>query len=426
LNAAELAPSYRRLLRVPGLRPLMSSALFSRTSLMMSTVAIVLFALQRFHSPSDAGLSVLLLILPGLLVSPIAGALLDRFGRKRLMLLDLAVAASGLLVIAALAQTGHLGLGVLLLVLGVVSLTSTFSNAGSRSLFPLLVPEGLWDRANAADTIGYGVASIAGPALAGLLFVRLGGPATLAFVSLGYLLAGSALLRAREPRIAPTTSRGVLSDALNGLRYVLRNRALRWIAISVSLDNAGWGIMTVAIPLLVFRLHGDAAVVGGLFALQGLVGVPAALLAGRLHTVGKERQIMALAFGMGGAAVLVMAIPALIALTAASALHGLADGPANVAMFSLRQRSTQRAWFGRAFAVSMSLNYVGSPVGSGLAGLLINRSLLLSVIIAGAVSLVSGVLIHWRLPRQDTAGDMRRPPSMQNGADGQRRGPDYR
>ena len=60
----------------------------------MWTVGLVLFALQRYHSPSVAGVSLFLLIFPGLLLSPIAGALLDRHGRKRLMTLDFSVAAA--------------------------------------------------------------------------------------------------------------------------------------------------------------------------------------------------------------------------------------------------------------------------------------------------------------------------------------------
>lgn len=378
----------------------MVAALFSRTSLIMSTVAIVLFALQRFHSASAAGLSVLLLVLPGLFLSPVTGALLDRFGRKRLILLDYSVAAGGVLLIAALAQTDHLSLGAMLAVLSVVSLTGTLSNAGSRSLFPLIVPADLWDRANAADTLGYGVASIAGPALAGPLFLLLGGPGVLAIVSLGYVLGALALLRADEPRVESIPSRGVLHDALAGLRYVLANRALRWIAISVSVGNVGSGILIIALPLLVFRLHGTAALVGGLLALEGLIGVPTALLAGRLRTEGIERQMMALTFAVSGIAVLVMLIPSVLALALAMAILGLNNGPSDVAMFSLRQRSTHRSWYGRAFAVSMSLNYVGSPIGSGLAGLLINRSLSLAVIAAGSILIGAAALAYWGIPRQ--------------------------
>src|SRR5580700_12039816 len=95
--------TYGRMLRVPGFRQLLISSLLTRSAAQMWTVGLVLFALQRYHSPSVAGVSLFLLIFPGLLLSPIAGALLDRHGRKRLMTLDFMVAAICLTVIVVLA-----------------------------------------------------------------------------------------------------------------------------------------------------------------------------------------------------------------------------------------------------------------------------------------------------------------------------------
>jgi len=100
--------TYARLMRVPGFRQLLLSSLLTRTAGQMWTVGLVLFALQRYHSPSVAGLSLFLLIFPGLLLSPIAGALLDRHGRKRLMTIDFIVAAVCLTVIVVLAVANRL------------------------------------------------------------------------------------------------------------------------------------------------------------------------------------------------------------------------------------------------------------------------------------------------------------------------------
>src|SRR5438309_8402207 len=116
------APSYARLFRIRGFLPLLTSALLSRTALAMSMVAFVLFALQRFHSPGIAGLTVFLLIFPGLAMSPINGALLDRFGRARLMILDFSIAAGGVLFIAVLGELNALGTASLLLIIAVTSL----------------------------------------------------------------------------------------------------------------------------------------------------------------------------------------------------------------------------------------------------------------------------------------------------------------
>src|ERR1700688_2961525 len=185
--------TYGRLLRVPGFRQLLISSLLTRTASQMWTVGVVLFALQRYHSAGVAGLAIFLLIFPGLLLSPIAGALLDRHGRKRLMRLDFTVAATVLIVIVTLAATYHLPVWGLYTLLVAGSLTSTLSIAGSRSFFPLIVPRDLWDRGNAADSTCFGVSAILGPGLAGLLIAVLGSEAALAGAAVAYVIGALAL-----------------------------------------------------------------------------------------------------------------------------------------------------------------------------------------------------------------------------------------
>ena len=80
--------SYRALFRVHGFPRLASATILVRAGGSMWQLALVLFVLQRYGSASLAGLAVFLSVAPGVLVSPLAGALLDRYGRVRLMVLD--------------------------------------------------------------------------------------------------------------------------------------------------------------------------------------------------------------------------------------------------------------------------------------------------------------------------------------------------
>jgi hypothetical protein len=73
-------------------------------------------------------------------------------------------------------------------------------------------------------------------------------------------------------------------------------------------------------------------------------------------------------------------------------------------MFSLRQRSTDRAWFGRAFAISMSLNFVGQPLGSALSGPIVNSSLTLAIVLVALLSAASGVMVLKLIPSSRAAG----------------------
>jgi MFS family permease len=390
--------TYRRLLRVPGFRQLLISSLLTRTASQMWTVGLILFALQRYHSPSVAGVSLFLLIFPGLLLSPVAGALLDRHGRKRLMTLDFTVAAVCLTVIVVLAAANRLPVWGLYVILVGGSLTSTLSIAGARSFFPLIVPRDLWDRGNAADSVCFGVANIAGPALAGVLIAALGGEAALVGAAVGYVVGAVALQGVDEPAHSAEVSDRILVEAWRGLVYVVTNRTLRWIAIGFSTLNVGWGIVIVALPVVVFHLHGNAAVVGAMLALAGAAGVPAALIAGRIRTEGRERESMSLFGAVMGLAVLALLVPSIAVIAVGIGVAGGADAASSVSAFSLRQRRTARAWFGRAFAVSMALNFSGVPVGSAIAGPVLGVSTTLAVLVAAGLTLAGSAVIQLKIP----------------------------
>ena len=92
------------------------------------------------------------------------------------------------------------------------------------------------------------------------------------------------------------------------------------------------------------------------------------------------------------------------AVAVALVLMGLAGGPFDISLFTLRQRRTDPAWFGRAFAVSMSINYSGMPIGSALAGPLIGWSINAALWAAVAASLVAALFPMLAIPARDDAG----------------------
>jgi MFS family permease len=139
MHPSEPAPSYRALLAVPTLGRILLGMTLSRIGGSMFGVAIVLFTLDRYDSPALAGIVTFASVAPGLLVSPIAGALLDRHGRAKLIILDQVVGAASLVLIAGLALADALPPPVLVLVTAVAGITAPLSSVGLRSLFPLLV-----------------------------------------------------------------------------------------------------------------------------------------------------------------------------------------------------------------------------------------------------------------------------------------------
>jgi MFS family permease len=387
---------------VPGFARLALALLLSRTANAMVALAGVLFVLERFHSAQLAGLTVFLSIAPGLLISPLAGALLDRHGRKWFIVLDYLVAACALGLIGVLGYLDRLPAWLLLLIAAISSLTGPLSTTGGRTLFPLIVPRVLWDRANAVDSGGYVVATLFGPPLAGALVAVVTGAGALVATGVVFALASAVMLGFEDPPLAAPSGNSIGRDALEGLLYTVRNPALRGLAFAITTLNLGSGVFQVLSPLLVFQhLHGGPALVGLMFGVLGVAGMAAGFVSGRVNTEGREREILtfsllgtALGFLIAGIAgnVLVFAL--------GMAILGASNGPMDVAFFSLRQRRTDMMWLGRAFAVSMALNFVGVPVGAALAGPLVAVSLVPGVAFCVATSALAAVFPLATIPKE--------------------------
>ncbi len=388
------------MLRVPGFARLYVSLLLGRMGGAMLGITLILFVLARYHSPQLAGFTAFLAIFPGLIVSPIAGALLDRRGRVRFITLDYTVATASVLLIAGLAARNTLPVPLLLAIVGVSSLTNPLSNTGLRSLFPIVAPRELWERANALDSSGYLVSSLVGAPLAGALISWVGPEWTLAFTAALFAISALAIFGLHDPSQKSDTGRSILGDAWSGLVYVARNASLRGVALTLSTFNLGFGILEIAIPVLVLvRLHQGPAAVGLSWGLLGVGGLAATLVSGRIKTEGRERQLI-----LGSIVVQAVALVALPfaqsfwVVAAVMVVSGMASGPFDIGMFTLRQRRTDPAWFGRAFAVSMSLNYIGTPIGSALAGALIGVSLNVALWAAVAFCVIAGVFPLLTIP----------------------------
>lgn len=398
-EAEPQATSYGALFAVDGFPRVAVSGFLVRTAAGMWQLALVLFVIDTLRSPVLAGLAVFLSIAPGIVLSPLAGALLDRHGRIRLMALDYSASALAIGAIAATSLAGVLSAPLLLAIVALSSLTNPVGHAGVRSLFPLLVPRHLWDRANALDSVGYTVSSILGAPLAGVLYALLGPHATFAVTAALHLGAAVAIVGVRDP-LEGVRGRHLLREAAAAVGYVVRHSTLRSLAVAISTGNLAMGIVVVAVPVLVVQgLGGDASQVGQLWALLGVAGVCAGLLTGRLGTGGREPLIVAASFGgiALGTATLATA-GSLPAVAAAMVLLGLSLAPMDVALFSIRQRRTDPAWFGRAFAVSMHLNYSGIPIGSAIGGPLVAVSSTLAFGAGVAFALTAAVLTYVLVP----------------------------
>jgi MFS family permease len=409
-SLTEARLTYREVIAVPRLPGLLLSACVSRLAGRMFGLAIVLYVLTHFGSVALAGWAAFASIAPGFVISPIAGALLDRTGEAMAITIDLAASAVLLAALVVTSRTGVTSAPLLLILAAAYSLTSPLSAAGIRALIPRLVPENALDQANALDTGSYALINVLGPFFVGPLFAFAGADATMVVIAalygagaLSLIAMGSLTSTAAPPRPAPP--RTLLREAAVGLGYLVRHRTLRGLAVAYSLYQMSWGVLVVAVPVSVVRhpITGASAdsLTGLLWAVAGLAGVVGAMVAGHVRTLGRERTMIAVSALATGVVIFPLStVFGLVGLGAGLALVGLLEGPIDVGVLTLRQRRADPGWLGRILAVSFSLNMAGLPIGSAVGGLIVTQSLSAAFAAAAVTSMVSALATYVLIPRQ--------------------------
>jgi MFS family permease len=398
------ALSYARLIRLPNVLPLLAATCLTRLAERMFAIVIVLHALAAFGSPTLAGWLSFAAMAPGLIVSPFAGALLDRAGAARGIVIDLAVSAVLILTIAAAILLNRAHPIFMLSLTATYALTNPLSAAGVRVLLPRLVPAYALDRANALDTAAFGVVDVVGPSLAGLLMAFAGAAPACVVIAAAYATATIciSLVRSVDP---PPSSRAFLAQSLEGLVTVFRRKLLRGLAVGYALSNVTWGILVVAVPVLAERRFAPGtweAAAGLLWAMVGFAGGISALAAGQMRLLGREAPVMAVCMVLTAAAVWPVAGGfGLAGVAVGLTIVGLLAGPIDVALLTLRQRRTEPGLLGRVLAVSMSVNMAGLPIGTALGGTLAAWWLPAAFLVAALASLLGALATYRLIPRED-------------------------
>ncbi|HEY9763904.1 MAG TPA: MFS transporter [Trichocoleus sp.] len=215
-------------------------------------------------------------------ITLIAGVIVDRFSRKRLMLLGDTVAAVSTLIILLLLWRGHLQIWHLY---GLAMLNGGFGQiqqlAYSASV-SLLVSPAQYTRANSLNSgIHYG-SIIFAPALAGLLYPAIGlvGISLVDLASFGVAIA--TLLTCAIPRPSPSSAVALprFKEQLSlGFRYIWQRPYLQTVLLISSLfwffHDLGGALYD---PMILARTNGDARILGSVASAAGLGGVTGACL----------------------------------------------------------------------------------------------------------------------------------------------------
>jgi len=347
----------------------------------VSRLALPLLVLALTQSPAQAGLIAALQSVPYLVFSLPAGALIDRWDRKRVMIrCDVArCLAYGSVPLAY--ATAHLSLAQLYAVALVGGTAYVFFNIAEVAALPRVVPAEHLSHATALNESATSASSLIGPGVAGLIIslgrTTLSGTAVAYLVdSLSYLISTLSLGFIRTPfqaARAPTAGRSLRTEIAEGLRFLWARHPLRALALLTMGMNLFFGPLPLAVIVLArTNLHADARTLGLIFSAASAGGLLGSLSASWVKARLRVGQaIIGAVAGIAVATPLVAVAPSVPVVLAGFALVGAMLPIYNVVSISYRLRLVPDPLQGRVNSVFRLLALGSVPLGTALGGLLL-------------------------------------------------------
>lgn len=341
--------------------------------------ALPLLAVTVTDDPVRIGGVAVAVWLPWLLVSLHAGALVDRVDRARL-LRDVQLTRALIVgMLAVLVLTDSVSIWVIYLTALLLGIGEVVADTTIQSLVPSLVPDRELDRTNgrllAAETVGN---DFVGPASGGVLFaVARSAPFLTDAISFAVSAALVQRMRRLVPPAAPRQPSGatVTADIVEGVRYLLRHRVLRSMAVWVSVLNLYFSGAQAMLVLYNTQALGQGSIgFGVLLTAAGVGGFLGAVISPMVVArLGRARTLLGSSVLAGVATFSLGLVSTAYLAVALQFVAGFCGVSFTVIGRSLRQSLSPPAMVGRVTAAYRALGFGAIPLGALLAGVLTDQ-----------------------------------------------------
>ena len=346
-------------------------------------ITIPWLILERTDSPAFAGLVAAVSALPGLLISPIGGWMVDHLGRRAVSIGADILSSISVMAFPIAAATIGLSSGsiMLLAVIGAI-----FDPAGYTARKTLLTDVAKaskidQDRLNGIHDGFMGVAWIFGPAVGAWLISTVGAINSFWVASGLFLVAAISIICLRvadsgkEVRASLEAS-GLKSDrSLRvGFQVIWSDRLLRTITIAILIIAAVYlPTESVVLPTYFEKVDNPSGLGLVISALAGGSAISAFGYGWISSRLKRKTLVRMTLIGVAISIVPMSLLPALPLLISAAFVLGLSWGPFNPMMSSLIQERVPADQHGRVFGVQTAVFYAAPPLGMVLAGISVER-----------------------------------------------------
>lgn len=333
-----------------------------------------------------------------------AGALVDRWPRRAVMVVADIVRAGLLAGLAVLVATGYVSLPALVASIVVIGVAQIFFDSAAQATIPAVVGRDKETLAHvngrywALDTVGR---SLLGPPLGSLTFV-LNRTIPFAFDAVSFLVSALFVRRLPATRPADVQHEPIGAAIKAGVRHLIHTRELRILAMSMGAYNFGYNLALATFVLYVTDvLDVSDAVYGVLLAAGAVGGVAVGWRAGLLTRKLSYRQTAAIvhvgqALGWAG-----IALAANVWVTGVMfVLLGASGSLSSVAIGSARQALTPDGLLGRVVSAFRIIGLGAAGLGALVGGVVADRYGLTTPLLCAVGLLLVAAVLTWPFRKQ--------------------------
>ncbi len=366
----------------------------------MSGFALTLWMYQQTQSATAMGLMQVFYITPFLILSPIAGVMVDRYNRKLMMMVSDLATFVGTLFILILFAIGKLQFWHLYLANILYGLGNTFQWPAYSAAISTMIPKEQYGRANGLMSLLDAGPGVLSPLLAGALLPLIGLNGILMIDVVTFLTAIGALLLVFIPQPERTlegqaAQGGMLKEAAFGFRYIFARPSLLGLQLIFFVGNLFSGIgYTVLAPMILARTAQNSLVFGSVQTAGAIGGV----LGGVLMSAwgGFKRRVHGVLFGwiLSGIGMLWLGLSrGLVLWVAAQIFIGLIIPLVNTSNQSIWQAKVAPDLQGRVFSSRRLIAWLTNPISPIIGGTLADFVLEPALSSQGGLSSAFGWLV---------------------------------
>jgi MFS family permease len=282
--------------------------LVSMVGTSMTRFALTVWAYQTTGSAAVLAQVGFFSFVPIILVTPFAGALVDRWNRKLVMVLSDLGAGLSTIALLILFLTGNLQIWHIMVAGAFAGIFESFQFPAFSASISTMLSKTQYVRANAMMSLAESGSSIVAPVLAGVLLpiIGIGGIMTIDIVTFSLAVLAVLVVFIPQPRRSQEgeeAGRGIWREAVYGFRYIWRRPSLLGLQASFFFSNLFSAIGIILLPAMILaRTGNDATTLGFVQSALGIGGVVGGLL---LTTWGgPQRRIHGLLIGFIGISLL--------------------------------------------------------------------------------------------------------------------------